>query len=168
MGDRFGFDQVPSFATASDPDQMLADQRKRIGAYADYREKLSGLVGRAETEDRRIGVAFGETRGVHDLRIDPRAMKMASEELAETVERLVNEARQDLRNQTSQLMEDTFGTVNPGSLLPDTTGLTEHLDDVTKAANEATADITALAERLLGSMPGRTEGSGNRQPPKEP
>lgn len=69
--------------------------------------------GRGEAADGMVQVAVGPPGRVIALALDPRAMRMASESLAEEITRAVNEALADLQEQATAAVP---GQVDLGSL----------------------------------------------------
>jgi DNA-binding protein YbaB len=159
----FGFDDLPDFSLR-DPAQIELAQRDQMGRLQELQERIKSLVGRAESEDGRISVAYSEPRGVHDLQLDPRALRMPSEDLAATIERLVNEARDDFRRQTAEVAQETFGsTMNPQNLVANLPQMEANLGEIMKAAKESSNQIARMAERLMAAFPdrGRRDGTGS-------
>jgi DNA-binding protein YbaB len=161
----FGFDQMPDFSVR-DPESIARAQREQMSRLQDMQEKLGQLVGRAESEDGRISLSFSEPQGLHDLHLDPRVLRLPSEEIAATIERLVNEARADLKQQTAEAAQETFGdAMNPQTLLANMPQMEAGLGEIMKAAKESSNDIAAMAQRLMQAFPDRMrdeDGNGPR------
>ncbi|REF38037.1 YbaB/EbfC family nucleoid-associated protein [Thermasporomyces composti] len=156
----FGFDDLPDFSLR-DPAQIELAQRDQMGRLQELQERIKSLVGRAESEDGRISVAYSEPRGVHDLQLDPRALRMPSEDLAATIERLVNEARDDFRRQTAEVAQETFGsTMNPQNLVANLPQMEANLGEILQAAKESSNQIAQMAQRLLAAFPDRGRRDG--------
>lgn len=156
----FGFDEVPDFSVR-DPEQIERAQREQMSRLQELQERIGTLVGRAESDDGRISVAYSEPRGVHDLRLDPRALRMPSEDLAATIERLVNEAREDLKRQTAEVAQETVGTsMNPQNLLANLPEMEANLGEIMKAAKESSNQIAQMAQRLMAAFPDRERRDG--------
>lgn len=63
------------------------EQARRVAEKsAEFSARLADMVGRAESPDGRVGLGFSPEKGLTGVRIDPRAMRMGSEELAELIE----------------------------------------------------------------------------------
>lgn len=163
----FGFDQVPDFSVR-DPEAIARAQKEQLDRLQELQEKIGQLAGRAESEDGRISVAFSESKGVHELRLDPRALRLPSDELAETIAGLVNDAREDAKKQTAAAAQETFGdSMNPQGLLAGLPQMEASLGEMMKAAKESSNDIAAMAQRLMGAFPrpdGQQAGGGQGNP----
>jgi DNA-binding protein YbaB len=68
------------------------------------RKRITVLEGRAEAEDGRIKVTWAAGRGLDDLRIDPRAMRLGSDELADAIKGAITSAMTDLQRQVNEVM----------------------------------------------------------------
>ncbi|MFI7130305.1 hypothetical protein ACIBQ1_31760 [Nonomuraea sp. NPDC050153] len=80
--------------------QELGLDPERLAADADFLfermrrlHELPETVARAESKDGWVSVEYGSVSGVRGLHLDPRAMRMGSAELAETVLVLIHQAR---------------------------------------------------------------------------
>lgn len=68
------------------------------------KKRIAVLEGRAEAEEGRIRVTWVAGRGLGDLRIDPRAMRLGSDELAEAIKGAITSAMTDLQRQVDAVM----------------------------------------------------------------
>lgn len=73
--------------------RTLAERAER---YEEFDARTSGLVGEAESSDGLLRVRVSSDGCLDDLRIDPRAMRLGSEVVAETILDLSRRAREDL------------------------------------------------------------------------
>ncbi|MEU1392655.1 MULTISPECIES: YbaB/EbfC family nucleoid-associated protein [unclassified Nonomuraea] len=109
--------------TPEDPTPYLDDEmRHLLGQFqADIRpleelqQSLDAVRGRGEAADGRVTAEVLPTGALGGLRIDPRAMRLGADALAEAVLAAANAAGEDLAAQMSGLM---------------TTGLTPFADEV--------------------------------------
>jgi DNA-binding protein YbaB len=90
-------------------DDALRHAKSRLADMGGIQEKLSSLVGVAESEDGRIRAEADTGRGLKKLTIDPRAMRLGSEELAEVITEVVADAIADLRQQTQAAVQEGMG-----------------------------------------------------------
>jgi DNA-binding protein YbaB len=159
----FGFDSVPDFSVR-DPESVTRAQREQFSRLQELHEQVGQLTGTAESEDGRLSVAYSERGGVHNLRIDPRALRMPSEDLAAAIEQLVNDARADFHRQTSEVVQKSVGdSVNPQALLDNLPQMEANLGEILNVAKQSSNDIAAMAQRLMGafeSMQRGNEGAG--------
>ncbi|MEU8320915.1 YbaB/EbfC family nucleoid-associated protein [Nonomuraea sp. NPDC048881] len=109
--------------TPEDPTPYLDDEMRRLlGQFqADIRpleelqESLDAVRGRGEAADGQVRAEVLPTGALGGLRIDPRAMRLGADALAEAVLAAANAAAEDLAAQMTGLM---------------TTGLTPFADEV--------------------------------------
>jgi DNA-binding protein YbaB len=90
-------------------DDTLREAKNRLTDMGRLQEKLSSLVGTAESEDGRVSAESDNGRGLKKLTIDPRAMRMGSEELAEVITEVVADAIADLRRRTQEALQEETG-----------------------------------------------------------
>ncbi|GAA4640703.1 hypothetical protein GCM10023196_107290 [Actinoallomurus vinaceus] len=86
--------------------KQLTEQAER---FAELREKLAEVRGRGEAAEGKVVVEVAPGGALKSVQIDPRAMKLGSEVLAEAVLEAAGKAFQDLTDQTSELMKPAFG-----------------------------------------------------------
>ncbi|TDB84808.1 hypothetical protein E1264_23360 [Actinomadura sp. KC216] len=136
-----------------DMEAVAARARRVAEQSAELNERLSGLVGHAETQDGRLRLAFSPEQGLPELHIDPRAMRMGSEELAETIQRLTREAVADLERQKQEAARDVYGDDQEAATPPDAEKLKQSLRDMNDIFSGLSKDATGLmdeARRRLG------------------
>ncbi|MGW2216826.1 YbaB/EbfC family nucleoid-associated protein [Nonomuraea sp. NPDC001684] len=98
-----------------DFEQALGLDPERLAADADHLfSRLSRLPGetataRAESPDGWVSVEYSCASGVQDLRLDPRAMRMESARLAETVLGLIHQARRQAEAEERARLEEFLG-----------------------------------------------------------
>lgn len=127
-----------------------AERARRVAQRsAELNERLTDLVGRAETEDGRIGLGFSPERGLTDVRIDPRAMRMGSEELAEKIQRLSQEAAADLERQKQEAAREVYGEDAETATTPvDPAKMQEALRDMNDIFSGVSKEATAMLDQV--------------------
>lgn len=95
----------------------LADQaRERMRRAEELQERLAPLVGVGSTDDGSIRVSCTPREGISKIEIQPRAMRLGSEELGEQLIRLIGEAQRALQAQVREVTAETMGaTLDPDS-----------------------------------------------------
>lgn len=88
-----------------DAERKLRDSTHNLDNLRDVQAKLAEAVGRGEAADGHVLVEY-TAAGLRELTIDPRAMRMTSEELAEAVKEALGAAVQDFRAQSAQALRD--------------------------------------------------------------
>lgn len=109
----------------------MREAERSLRGFAEIKPALAELVGHAETEDGRVRAEW-TSEGLTEFELDPRAMRMPSSELAETVKQVVKDAMEDLRRQTLETLQGA-GVVAPE--MPD--------------LNEVEGQFTKLRERMM-------------------
>jgi DNA-binding protein YbaB len=131
-----------------DMDAVAAKARRAAERSAEFNERLSGLAGRAETQDGRVRLAFSPEQGLPELHIDPRAMRMGSEELAETIQRLTLEAVADLERQKQEAAREIYGDDSEAVTTPDAEKMKELLQDMNDTFSGLSKDGSALMDEV--------------------
>jgi DNA-binding protein YbaB len=131
-------------------DEVRQDQEQRLARIQEIQEAAVSAVGQAASEDERIKVSFNEAEGVRKIELDPRALRMASEDLAEEIARLVNEARKDAQQQVQQLMRDQAqdGTVDPQAFLAKMPDIERSIGDLMQETQTMTTQLMDMVERM--------------------
>jgi DNA-binding protein YbaB len=121
----------------ADVDRYVQDAQRAAEGMRAARVRIAGLVGRAETSNGRIRVAWAAGTGLDELHIDPRAMRLRSDELASHISGAITDAMTDLRRQLNEVLRDEAGVPADGE--------TVRLDDMRDAFNQR---MDALTDRL--------------------
>jgi DNA-binding protein YbaB len=141
-----------------DFNEVLRNSRERMAKAGEARERMTGLTGRAESTDGRIKVASTAEDPLAELQIDPRAMRMGSEELAAAIRRVARLARQDLDRQAQEITDEVYGDdQNPMDMLRNPEEMKKNLADMQEMFGKAGDNAQAIIERLR-------QGLGIRHP----
>ncbi|WP_336206387.1 YbaB/EbfC family nucleoid-associated protein [Nonomuraea sp. LPB2021202275-12-8] len=128
-----------------DPEQLAADADRLF----DRMRHLHGStesVARTESRDGWVSVEYGSTSGVQGLRLDPRAMRMDSAQLAETILNLIHQAREQAEAEERESAEESLGAGN--GLLTDRALVAERLRHATGALQENLERAGATIDRV--------------------
>lgn len=131
----------------------LAEEARQQAALAnELQQRLTGLMGRAESPDGRVQVAFLPEQGLPELYLDPRVLRLGSEELAELIQGVVWEAVQDLERQREEAARQTYGPdYDPSAAVlsdEEQQGLAHGIAQIAELAENTTADARAMVDRL--------------------
>lgn len=142
-----------------DFNEVLRNSRERMAKVSEARERLAGLAGHAESTDGRIKVTSTSQDPLAELHIDPRAMRMGSEELSAAIRQVSRLAREDLDRQANEITREVYGDDdNPMDALRDPEQLKKNLTEMQemfgKAGNDARAMIDQLRQGLGIRHPG--------------
>lgn len=133
-------------ALGFDPEKMAHDANQLF----DRMQKMHGTVGdltaRAESDDHRVAVEYSNSGGVQKLEINPRAMRMGSNELAETILGLIHRAQRDVEVQARERATEFLGADN--SLIMDRQAGGDRLRDAAGTLQENLRNATETMERL--------------------
>ncbi|MFC4584693.1 YbaB/EbfC family nucleoid-associated protein [Sphaerisporangium corydalis] len=102
-----------------DVEKLLSDAQRQVSQLEELQRRTVGVVGEAQDKDGLVTVEYAAD-GLRDLRLNPRAMRLASADLADLIKTVAREAAQDLERKTGELMGEVFGEAdNPMNLLRD-------------------------------------------------
>ena len=128
---------------AAAEDALRASQAA-LGRADQVREALAGIVGRAEGADGRVVVECTPTEGLTALELDPKAMRMASADLAAAIKATIVAAGADMRSQIQRAMADVGAASMP-------------------SADEVREQLTGVHQQFLGAARAATAGLSDAQ-----
>ncbi|MFB4267867.1 YbaB/EbfC family nucleoid-associated protein [Nonomuraea sp. GTA35] len=91
-----------------DIDKLLRDAGEQLVRMEQLQKDLDSYVGRGQDENGLVVVECSQL-GVEELHLHPKAMRMASVELAGLIKAAVNEAARDLQKQIQEGLGAAFG-----------------------------------------------------------
>jgi DNA-binding protein YbaB len=110
-------------------------------------ERLAAIIGTAASDDGFVKVTW-RGDGLSGLEINPRAMRMGSAELAETILRLSEKAKADGKRQAADVMSEVYGAENPADLVRNKEALQSSLAMMEKSFTGAVTDSLDLIQQL--------------------
>ncbi|MFA1537739.1 YbaB/EbfC family nucleoid-associated protein [Actinomadura monticuli] len=156
---------MPDFGAddALDPELMFRDARAQFDQVAELQRRLAELKGRAESSDGRVKAVYDQDRGLADLQLDPRALRMNAAELQETILTVSYEAKRDLERQVKEVTEESFAQqdFSPADLkdlVEDPQGITQTLGDMGKIFQGATKEVEGMLDQVRRAMQGMAGG----------
>jgi YbaB/EbfC DNA-binding family len=96
-------------AAAQDAAALERLAGERIATAAEVQRRVAALVGRAESPDRRVRAGYSAARGLCELHLDPRALRLSAADLAAAILQAVDAARADLAGQVDQAVREVYG-----------------------------------------------------------
>ncbi|GAB3426671.1 YbaB/EbfC family nucleoid-associated protein [Flindersiella endophytica] len=131
-------------------DEVRQDQEQRLAKIREIQEATVSAVGQAASEDERIKVSFTEAEGVQKIELDPRALRLPSDELATEIARLVNDARKDAQQQIQRLMQDSAQdtAVDPQEFLQKMPEIERSIGDLMQETQTMTTQLMDMVERM--------------------
>ena len=128
-------------------DSMAGEAKDYFSKARVLQERAAEIMGTASSDDGYVKVTW-RGGGLDGLEINPRAMRMGSAELAETILRLSREARADSGEQSNAMMKDLMGEQNPAGIIADKQQLQESLDMMRDVFTGAIGDSRQIIDRL--------------------
>ncbi len=131
----------------------LAEAARAHAAKADeLLERLDAVEGVAETTDGLLRARVNAAVGLAALYLDPRAMRMPSEDLAEAICRVAQQARANLEERTQQVVQDASGEDDAGGPFATAAGRQAKLNELAGlfdgAARDATSTLAMVQKRM--------------------
>ncbi|QKW39594.1 YbaB/EbfC family nucleoid-associated protein [Actinomadura sp. NAK00032] len=146
MAETYGFSE-------SDLDAFAEQTAKEVQKATELRQRLSELVGRAESRDGRIRLGLSAEGAISELEIDPRAMRMASAELAETIIQVSQDALQDLQRQSRELTDDaSVAPEDVAGIVRDPQALEGQMRQMQEGFQRALSDSMTLMDDIRRKM----------------
>ncbi len=134
---------------AFDFEEMLRASERQVADAGELERRTADMLGRAESSDGRVKVAWSAENEFAELAIDPRALREGSEKLAETIMNVTRTAKQDLQRQVKELTEELFGASgNPMEVQPDPAELQETIEGVRDLFSGGLRDANRLLEQM--------------------
>jgi DNA-binding protein YbaB len=142
---------LSSYLSRRDIDETVRGAQQQLGRAKQLQELLSSVIGHAQSQDGRVKIECANEKGVTKVQLDPRAMRMASEELAETITAVSQEAMADLRTQTQAAIRETFGGGDDAFNLE---AARERRKEVSESFQRALGDAQSEMDRLMKRLEG--------------
>jgi DNA-binding protein YbaB len=132
----------PALAVAAHAEQMAQAEQLEQG--------IRAAAGTAASDDGRIRVAWSEAGGIDELVIDPRAMRLASEDLAAAIAQVVNAARTQAQQQVADLVADAMGSgaPDPHEVVAGLPDLQVQLDEIMRETALMGSTVTGIVDRM--------------------
>ncbi|MGH3486394.1 MAG: YbaB/EbfC family nucleoid-associated protein [Actinopolymorphaceae bacterium] len=130
------------------PEEIVAAQRQNLERAEEMERRIAEVSGSATSEDERITVTYSETNGIESITLDPRVMRMPSEDLAAAVAQVANAARMDTREQMQRVVDETIGEQGQ----PDLAELATNAAQVEAAMNEFMRDTMTMEGDLQSAI----------------
>jgi DNA-binding protein YbaB len=128
-------------------EQFLRDAERSTADVNEVKSRIAEVVGRGEAMDGRIKAEFNSSDGLAALHLDPRALRMQSEELSAEIRIAVNAASKDFQNRLSHASAAMFGIpTDPFDLMQ------EPAMDADKMQEHARAQAAKLGDAFAGQM----------------
>ena len=128
-------------------ERFLQDAEKNMAKAGQLKDRIADVTGRGDALDGRIHAEFTSTDGLARLDLDPRVLRMPSEELSQEIRAAVNAASKDFQTQLSQVTGSMFGMpTDPLSVMNDP------VSDMAKLQEHAKEQASQLGDAYAGQM----------------
>jgi hypothetical protein len=154
MPDTAAAPPVPGYLDLSsdfaDPALAMAQHAEQLAQAEQLEQGIRAAAGSAASEDGRIRVAWSEAGGIDELVIDPRAMRLASEELAAQIALVVNAARAQAQQQVADLVADAMGSgaPDPREVVAQLPELSVQLDEIMRETASMGSTVAGIMDRM--------------------
>lgn len=131
-----------------DIDKLLKSADEQFVRIQELQKNIPAIVGRAQDDDGLVTVEYG-SEGLRDLQLHPKAMRLASGELAELIKVVLQDATRDLQTKISKAMTDAFGEEdNPMKYVNDPDAAMEQIKEAEAAYNRTFEDVMGELDRI--------------------
>jgi DNA-binding protein YbaB len=136
------------------PDKLLKQAQRQTDKISGIQERIASLVGEAESADGYVRVTYTASGGIADLELNPRAMRMASSDLAQTIKDVIQAAANDLQSKIRQEMSSAFEGEgdNPMDLADDPEKVKAKVEEVKGMLDGALNDALGQMDLLRKKM----------------
>lgn len=136
------------------PDKMLREAQQRVAKMSGMQERIAQIVGEAESSDGYVKATYTATGGLKDLELNPRAMRMASTDLASTIKEVIRAAMEDFQQRMRLEMSSAFEGQddNPLELAQNPEKIKAKVEEATSMLDGALNDVLGQMERIKKQM----------------
>lgn len=135
-----------------DLDRLAAGTTARLAASQELGRRAAELAGEARSDDGLIRVVCRPGAPLHELSLDPRAMRMVSADLAEAIQAVAAAARADLDRRTAELTRELFPDGTGALGVTDAESARARMAELSELATGTVTDAQALFDRLTRSL----------------
>jgi DNA-binding protein YbaB len=141
---------VADFGLSGDEfERVLREAENSLPKVGEMRERIREIVGKGEAAGGRITAEYSSEGGLSALQIDPRALRLPSDELSQEIRAAVNAAAKDFQGQLSQVSGELFGQKGEAPDPNDPKAAEQILDP-----SAALAQVEKLGDAFAGQMQG--------------
>ncbi|MCL2585166.1 MAG: YbaB/EbfC family nucleoid-associated protein [Streptosporangiales bacterium] len=125
-------------------DGRARDLKKAADGMRAAQERIAALAGVGTAADDKVRVTWAAATGLDQLHLDPRAMRMPSQELAAAIKQAITAAMTDLRRKTAEVMKEEAGV--------DAGNSTAAIQDLQDAFNSQMSEVNARVDQARRAM----------------
>src|SRR4051794_34491383 len=131
-----------------DADKVLKKAREQAEKMAGAQEKILKIEGEAQSRDGYVKATYSATDGLRDLELNPRAMRMPSTDLAQTIKETVREAANNMQQKIQEAMASAFGDNNPMDMINNQEKAMAEAKQAQELLNKTISDTTAAFDEM--------------------
>ena len=143
------------------PEAFAAQHEERLARLADLHKEVAEAAGEAASADGRVQVRYTGAEGISELQLDPRALRLPADDLADLISRTVNDAK---RAAAAAVTEASDRARQAG--LPDPDAVLDQVPGIQQFLAEVTADTGRMAEQLESLMEQLSARAGSSRSPR--
>jgi DNA-binding protein YbaB len=132
-----------------DIDKLLKGADEQLARMEEFQKNVDSCVGRAQDELGLVVVECGQ-EGVRELQLHPKAMRLASGELADLIKTALKDSADDLQRQLQEGMQAAFGDSddNPMKYVNDPDAAARQIKEAESAYNRTFEDVMGELDRI--------------------
>lgn len=132
-----------------DIDKLVEGADRQFALMEEFQQGIGDLVGSAQDEAGMVTVEIGN-EGLRDLVIHPKAMRMASADLSDTIKEVFAAASADFQQRMLESMKGVFGEgeLSPATYLEDPEKATQRVKAAEEAYNRTFEDVMGELSRI--------------------
>ncbi|MFI7130785.1 YbaB/EbfC family nucleoid-associated protein [Nonomuraea sp. NPDC050153] len=131
-----------------DIDKLIKKADEHFAQMEAFQQDMNSYVGRGQDEHGLVVVEYGQ-EGLRELYLHPKALRLASGDLAELIKTAVKDATLDLQRQINEGMTAAFGeSDNPMRYINDPEAAAKQLKDAEAAYNRTFDDVMGELDRI--------------------
>lgn len=100
---------MTDFGFGEELERNLRDAENSMSKVNEMKDRIAATVGEGEAADGRIKAEFAGEGGLRALDLDPRVMRLPSQELSEQIMAAVNAAAKDFQEKIASISGELFG-----------------------------------------------------------
>ncbi|MEU0565506.1 YbaB/EbfC family nucleoid-associated protein [Nonomuraea sp. NPDC005983] len=128
-------------------ERMARESEQSILRLTEMSDELGAITGTGESADQQVRALVDNAGGIQRITIDPRAMRMGSEELADHVTAAVRAAQADAQRQGEEMLANALGS-DAARFPLDMDALQRQVNDIQESFSMSIENSLASIDRL--------------------
>ena len=141
------FDFDPQNFRIEDLERITREGEEAMRALTEAIAEMDEVIGEGEAAEGALRVVMDSTGHVIDVTLDPRALRLGADALADAMREAFNAAQDDLHDQTDELVSDALpayvaeADAGPGAMR-------DHFEQIQRSFDRAMADRQAAFDQI--------------------